>query len=61
MTVQAEFCKSPLQQQLARQTDEDPRDGGINEVGRPVALGEVLRMRLVVERVGLGFVGCLIF
>lgn len=55
-----ELCELALQQ-LARRTDEGPRDSVISEVGRPVALGGFLRMHLVVERVGLGFVVCLIF
>jgi len=56
----AELCELALQQ-LAGRTDEGPRDSVISEVGGPVALGGFLRMRLAVERVGLGFVVCLIF
>lgn len=60
MSGLAELCELALQQ-LASRTDEGPRDSVISEVGGPVALGGFLRMRLVVERVGLGFVVCLIF
>lgn len=56
----AELCEL-APKQLAGRTDEGPRDIVISEVGGPVVLGGFLRMRLVVERVGLGFVVCLIF
>lgn len=60
MSAPAELCESVLQQ-LAGRTDEGHRDSITTKVCGPVAVGVFLRMRLVVERVGLGFVVCLIF
>lgn len=58
MAVLAELCELALQR-LAGRTDKGPGDSVIGEIGGLAALGEFLRIRLFIERVGRGFVVCL--